>query len=119
MWSNSQVRLQAQYGPNPKRLRDIVGEMYAKYGWRQGIFRGYWVSLIDCLSNGRFVEPSRTRAQITFVREIPAYAGAVKSPPRALLSLTPLHGQAFTPDTNTRSARSRRAWARTCQCGRP
>ncbi|GAA6008973.1 uncharacterized protein JCM10292_001742 [Rhodotorula paludigena] len=48
------VRLQAQYGPNPKRLRDIVGEMYAKYGWRQGIFRGYW---------------------ITFVREIPAYAG--------------------------------------------
>ncbi|GAA5827191.1 hypothetical protein JCM11251_001160 [Rhodosporidiobolus azoricus] len=48
------VRLQAQYGPNPKRLRDIVGEMYSKYGWRQGIMRGYW---------------------ITFVREIPAYAG--------------------------------------------
>ncbi|GAA5982233.1 hypothetical protein JCM11641_006234 [Rhodosporidiobolus odoratus] len=48
------VRLQAQYGPNPKRLRDIVGEMYGKYGWRHGIMRGYW---------------------ITFVREIPAYAG--------------------------------------------
>ncbi|GAA6002627.1 hypothetical protein JCM10207_007600 [Rhodosporidiobolus poonsookiae] len=48
------VRLQAQYGANPKRLRDIVGEMYGKYGWRQGIMRGYW---------------------ITFVREIPAYAG--------------------------------------------
>ncbi|GAA5878222.1 hypothetical protein JCM3774_005847 [Rhodotorula dairenensis] len=48
------VRLQAQYGPNPKRLRDIVGEMYSKYGWKNGIMRGYW---------------------ITFVREIPAYAG--------------------------------------------
>lgn len=41
----SQVRLQAQYGPNPKRLRDIVGEMYSKYGWKNGIMRGYWVSL--------------------------------------------------------------------------
>lgn len=39
------VRLQAQYGPNPKRLRDIVGEMYSKYGWKNGIMRGYWVSL--------------------------------------------------------------------------
>jgi hypothetical protein len=39
-----QVRLQAQYGPNPKRLRDIVGEMYSKYGWKNGIMRGYWVS---------------------------------------------------------------------------
>ncbi|BGP12349.1 hypothetical protein JCM10213_006520 [Rhodosporidiobolus nylandii] len=48
------VRLQAQTGPNPKRLRDVVGEMYSKYGWRQGIMRGYW---------------------ITVVREIPAYAG--------------------------------------------
>ncbi|GAA5981146.1 hypothetical protein JCM10908_003999 [Rhodotorula pacifica] len=48
------VRLQAQYGPNPKRLRDIVGEMYSKYGWKNGIMRGYW---------------------ITFAREIPAYAG--------------------------------------------
>lgn len=37
------VRLQAQYGPNPKRLRDIVGEMYRKYGWKNGIMRGYWV----------------------------------------------------------------------------
>lgn len=37
------VRLQAQYGTNPKRLRDIVGEMYSKYGWKNGIMRGYWV----------------------------------------------------------------------------
>ncbi|GAA5920727.1 hypothetical protein JCM21900_001073 [Sporobolomyces salmonicolor] len=48
------VRMQAQYGANPKRLREVVGEMFAKYGWRKGIMRGYW---------------------ITVVREIPAYAG--------------------------------------------
>ncbi|CEQ38770.1 SPOSA6832_00228, partial [Sporobolomyces salmonicolor] len=43
-----------KYGANPKRLREVVGEMFAKYGWRKGIMRGYW---------------------ITVVREIPAYAG--------------------------------------------
>ncbi|ORY90170.1 mitochondrial carrier domain-containing protein [Leucosporidium creatinivorum] len=48
------VRMQAQYGPNPRKLREIVAEMYTKYGWKQGIFRGYW---------------------ITVVREIPAYGG--------------------------------------------
>ncbi|GAA5898581.1 hypothetical protein JCM5296_005933 [Sporobolomyces johnsonii] len=48
------VRMQAQYGANPKRLREVVGEMFAKYGWKKGIMRGYW---------------------ITVVREIPAYAG--------------------------------------------
>ncbi|GAA5862342.1 hypothetical protein JCM1840_004151 [Sporobolomyces johnsonii] len=48
------VRMQAQYGANPKRLREVVGEMFSKYGWRKGIMRGYW---------------------ITVVREIPAYAG--------------------------------------------
>ena len=36
--------MQAQYGPNPRKLREIVAEMYTKYGWRQGIMRGYWVS---------------------------------------------------------------------------
>ncbi|SGY17405.1 BQ5605_C015g07775 [Microbotryum silenes-dioicae] len=49
-----QVRMQAQYGPNPKRLREIVGEMHQKWGWKRGIMRGYW---------------------ITVLREIPAYGG--------------------------------------------
>ncbi|TKA52745.1 hypothetical protein B0A53_04199 [Rhodotorula sp. CCFEE 5036] len=44
------VRLQAQYGPNPKRLRDIVGEMYSKYGWKNGIMRGYWASFLRLLA---------------------------------------------------------------------
>ncbi|KDE04242.1 hypothetical protein, variant [Microbotryum lychnidis-dioicae p1A1 Lamole] len=48
------VRMQAQYGPNPKRLREIVGEMHQKWGWKRGIMRGYW---------------------ITVLREIPAYGG--------------------------------------------
>ncbi|GAA5922840.1 uncharacterized protein JCM15063_003443 [Sporobolomyces koalae] len=48
------VRMQANQSTTPKRLKDVVGEMYSKYGWRQGIMRGYW---------------------ITVAREIPAYAG--------------------------------------------
>ncbi|SCZ89775.1 BZ3500_MvSof-1268-A1-R1_Chr1-3g01571 [Microbotryum saponariae] len=48
------VRMQAQYGPNPKRLRETVGEMHQKWGWKRGIMRGYW---------------------ITVLREIPAYGG--------------------------------------------
>ncbi|KAK4705446.1 hypothetical protein P7C70_g771, partial [Phenoliferia sp. Uapishka_3] len=48
------IRMQGQYGEGGKRLRDVVGDMYRQYGWRQGIMRGYW---------------------ITVVREIPAYAG--------------------------------------------
>lgn len=36
--------MQAQYGPNPRKMREIVSEMYTKYGWRQGIMRGFWVS---------------------------------------------------------------------------
>lgn len=35
--------MQAQYGPNPKKMREIVSEMYNKYGWRKGIMRGFWV----------------------------------------------------------------------------
>ncbi|KAH7912714.1 mitochondrial carrier [Hygrophoropsis aurantiaca] len=49
------VRMQGQYGAaTDKRLRDVAKEMWAQYGLRQGVMRGYW---------------------ITFAREIPAYAG--------------------------------------------
>ncbi|KAL8292982.1 hypothetical protein RQP46_000676 [Phenoliferia psychrophenolica] len=48
------IRMQGQYGSEGKRLRDVVGDMYRQYGWRKGIMRGYW---------------------ITVVREIPAYGG--------------------------------------------
>jgi len=49
------VRMQAQYGNEGKQtLREVVSTMHQKYGWRRGIMRGYW---------------------ITVVREIPAYAG--------------------------------------------
>lgn len=49
------VRMQAQYGgKDDKRLREVVREEWSKYGFRNGIMRGYWV---------------------TVAREIPAYAG--------------------------------------------
>ncbi|KAF9444528.1 mitochondrial carrier [Macrolepiota fuliginosa MF-IS2] len=49
------VRMQGQYGAaTDKRLRVVVGDMWREWGFRKGIMRGYWV---------------------TVVREIPAYAG--------------------------------------------
>ncbi|KAI0263828.1 mitochondrial carrier [Gloeopeniophorella convolvens] len=49
------VRMQGQYGsPGDQRLRDVAREMWAEWGFRRGIMRGYWV---------------------TVAREIPAYAG--------------------------------------------
>ncbi|CAL1711272.1 unnamed protein product [Somion occarium] len=49
------VRMQGQYGSkDDKRLRAVVREMWSNWGFRNGIMRGYWV---------------------TVAREIPAYAG--------------------------------------------
>ncbi|TFK50901.1 mitochondrial carrier [Heliocybe sulcata] len=49
------VRMQGQYGgPSDKRLSVVAREMWKEWGFRQGVMRGYWV---------------------TVAREIPAYAG--------------------------------------------
>ncbi|KAI6044581.1 mitochondrial carrier [Pisolithus marmoratus] len=49
------VRMQGQYGAaTDKRLRDVAREMWRDWGFKQGIMRGYWV---------------------TVAREVPAYAG--------------------------------------------
>ncbi|KAL7418793.1 hypothetical protein Q5752_006476 [Cryptotrichosporon argae] len=49
------IRMQGQYGgAGDKKLSGVVADMWRNYGFRDGIMRGYW---------------------ITFVREIPAYAG--------------------------------------------
>ena len=38
------VRMQGQYGnPSDKRLRVVVREMWAEWGFRKGVMRGYWV----------------------------------------------------------------------------
>jgi solute carrier family 25 carnitine/acylcarnitine transporter 20/29 len=38
------VRMQGQYGnPSDKRLRVVAGEMWAEWGFRKGVMRGYWV----------------------------------------------------------------------------
>ncbi|WWD20951.1 hypothetical protein CI109_105429 [Kwoniella shandongensis] len=49
------IRMQGQYGgAGDKRLSAVVGDMWRQFGVRDGIMRGYWV---------------------TVMREIPAYAG--------------------------------------------
>jgi hypothetical protein len=43
------VRMQGQYGnPSDKRLRVVAKEMWAKWGFRKGIMRGYWVRRASC-----------------------------------------------------------------------
>ena len=38
------IRMQGQYGgATDKRLRQVVGDMWRDYGFRQGIMRGFWV----------------------------------------------------------------------------
>ncbi|WVQ81584.1 hypothetical protein IAT38_003708 [Cryptococcus sp. DSM 104549] len=49
------IKMQGQYGgAGDKRLSAVFGDMWREYGFRNGIMRGYWV---------------------TVIREIPAYAG--------------------------------------------
>lgn len=49
------IRMQGQFGgKDDKKLGAVVRDMWRNYGFRDGIMRGYWV---------------------TVVREIPAYAG--------------------------------------------
>lgn len=41
------IRMQGQYGgAGDKRLSAVVGDMWKEYGFRNGIMRGYWVSLL-------------------------------------------------------------------------
>ena len=39
------IRMQGQYGRGGKRLSAVVGEMWKEYGVRDGVMRGYWVSV--------------------------------------------------------------------------
>ncbi|KAL7010314.1 hypothetical protein EMMF5_000335 [Cystobasidiomycetes sp. EMM_F5] len=49
------IRMQGQYGAaTDMKLRDVFSEMASKYGFRHGVMRGFWV---------------------TVLREMPAYAG--------------------------------------------
>ena len=44
------VRMQGQYGnPTDKRLRVVAREMWAEWGFRKGVMRGYWVRRASCL----------------------------------------------------------------------
>lgn len=44
------VRMQGQYGsPGDKRLGTVVREMWAQWGFRKGVMRGYWVCVVASL----------------------------------------------------------------------
>ncbi|KAI0343773.1 mitochondrial carrier [Trametopsis cervina] len=67
------VRMQGQYGAkDDKKLRAVVREMWSKYGLRNGIMRGYW---------------------ITLAREIPAYAGFYTAFEFSKRKFTKIYGQ--------------------------
>ena len=69
------VRMQGQYGnPSDKRLRVVAREMWAEWGFRKGIMRGYWVRHFYFFLPLRESSES-TSVQVTVAREIPAYAG--------------------------------------------
>jgi solute carrier family 25 carnitine/acylcarnitine transporter 20/29 len=64
------IRMQGQFGgAGDKKLGKVVGNVWRNYGLRDGIMRGYWVSV--SLMLGSLVAD----VQATLAREIPAYAG--------------------------------------------
>jgi hypothetical protein len=68
------VRMQGQYGAaTDKRLSVVAREMWQQWGFRKGVMRGYWV---------------------TVMREIPAYAGCVLS---LFLRVLPLRASTLVP----------------------
>lgn len=72
------VQMQGQYGnPSDKRLRVVAREMWAEWGFRKGVMRGYWVrraSFVFCGFLGGFFYVVVV-SKVTVAREIPAYAG--------------------------------------------
>ncbi len=73
------VRMQGQYGnPSDKRLRVVAKEMWAEWGFRKGVMRGYWVRRFFFGGGGGLVlelMPFMLCCKVTVAREIPAYAG--------------------------------------------
>ena len=71
------VRMQGQYGnPSDKRLRVVAREMWAEWGFRKGVMRGYWVRRASCLLLPLRLTPFFLMlCKVTVAREIPAYAG--------------------------------------------
>lgn len=71
------VRMQGQYGnPSDKRLRVVIREMWAEWGFRKGVMRGYWVCrAFNILWVFFFAFEVDLLNKVTLAREIPAYAG--------------------------------------------
>ena len=77
------IRMQGQYGKGGKRLGTVVGDLWRDWGFRDGLMRGYWVSLgfKRSTSQAGFTKVGdmgnmlRWFQKVTVIREIPAYAG--------------------------------------------
>jgi solute carrier family 25 (mitochondrial carnitine/acylcarnitine transporter), member 20/29 len=73
------VRMQGQYGnPSDKRLRVVAREMWAEWGFRKGVMRGYWVRALTSYffeGDNADVDVLLSCRKVTVAREIPAYAG--------------------------------------------
>ena len=64
------VRMQGQYGnPLDKRLRVVAREMWAEWGFRKGIMRGYWVRRLSLFFFSFFlvVSDGGKEAETTFL----------------------------------------------------
>ncbi|KIM86826.1 hypothetical protein PILCRDRAFT_816075 [Piloderma croceum F 1598] len=73
------VRMQAQYGSaTDKRLRDVVREMWSQWGFRKGVMRGYWITLVrEIPAYAGFYtafEFTKRRFQITYGQQLPVWA---------------------------------------------
>src|SRR5258708_18552001 len=72
------VRMQGQYGnPSDKRLRVVAKEMWAEWGFRKGVMRGYWVRRFFFGGGGALVLeliPFFLCCTVTVATEIPACA---------------------------------------------
>ncbi|PSR79490.1 hypothetical protein PHLCEN_2v7015 [Hermanssonia centrifuga] len=72
------VRMQGQYGAkDDKRLRDIAKEMWAKWGFRKGVMRGYWLWKTKTRNPDRrstAFEYSKRKFGKTYGQQLPVWA---------------------------------------------
>lgn len=70
------IKMQGQYGgAGDKKLSAVVRSTYNSYGFRQGIMRGFKVGRFGPAFIPHCLLTQSSPLQVTFVREIPAYAG--------------------------------------------
>lgn len=62
------VRMQGQYGgKDDKRLRDVAKDMWRKWGFMNGVMRGYWVRTGGLTLGQQLTEKHRLRSREKFL----------------------------------------------------